>query len=792
MQLRNPLRFNCSLLCVLLLTLSNYCQANDILGCGGFVKSPVNIDYSKVSIKLYTASGSLKESTDCAPNNGYYFLPLEGKGDHVLRVEPPEGWVFEPNEVTIKIDGQSDPCSRGEDVNFIFKGFSISGKVLSNGLLSGPSGVTVSLKDKKTNQLIKSLVTGVHGDYSFEEVLPGLYEVSASHPKWQFKGKNSLLVKVHEENVVLNPEIISEAITIQGFDVSGAVEGDGEAIKGVQFGLFSRIKGLNPKDIGNCNEASIPYKNQPNNGLNYLCHAVSGADGTFSFKSLPPGDYKLVPFYKGSSIQFDVKPAEVDFVVKHDSVNLQPTFQVEGFGISGRILGRANGQGVANAEVLLTSKTTGTKKARTDGNGVYYIDNVRAGTYTLEVNSENRKFESLTIKISPSSSKVPDVHVAAFRVCGKVNFVSPSLGNRVRFGSNHGPDVLTDIGSDGSFCTFLKSGTYKITPEGRADDLMTFKPASVDVKLAESPILDVKFDQFAAKISGKVSLIGNEFEKLTIRLSRENGGQESTWTATQGQNWNTFEFSHVVNGKYKLTISKDHTSSADWCWENDQLDVVVNGADVTGLTFKQKGFVGIFQTSHLVNLKLRSPSGRSEELKVNRLHKHCLPEAGVYTVEPVSCHKFKLETEDATPEVFMLDTNSKSELKLSAAKHKLDIVVNSKENVTDLVLVISLESSNGKVSQKTINLVQNRDGAAADNYRASLYVEPETDVHVTATSSSLLLKPPNHSVRIQNECPRELLFTGKAGLFVRGSVRPALEGVEITIKQTNAEGDVSL
>jgi hypothetical protein len=34
----------------------------------------------------YTKQGSLKDHTDCAPNNGYYFLPLYDKGEYVLKV----------------------------------------------------------------------------------------------------------------------------------------------------------------------------------------------------------------------------------------------------------------------------------------------------------------------------------------------------------------------------------------------------------------------------------------------------------------------------------------------------------------------------------------------------------------------------------------------------------------------------------------------------------------------------------------------------------------------------------
>ena len=45
-------------------------------------------------MKLYTPHGSIKYQTDCAPNTGYYLIPLYDKGDYILKAEPPKGWGF--------------------------------------------------------------------------------------------------------------------------------------------------------------------------------------------------------------------------------------------------------------------------------------------------------------------------------------------------------------------------------------------------------------------------------------------------------------------------------------------------------------------------------------------------------------------------------------------------------------------------------------------------------------------------------------------------------------------------
>jgi hypothetical protein len=46
-----------------------------------------------------------------------------------FQIEPPAGWSFEPKEVILNVDGITDQCSQGKDINFVFKGFTVTGKV---------------------------------------------------------------------------------------------------------------------------------------------------------------------------------------------------------------------------------------------------------------------------------------------------------------------------------------------------------------------------------------------------------------------------------------------------------------------------------------------------------------------------------------------------------------------------------------------------------------------------------------------------------------------------------------
>uniref|UniRef100_A0A1A9ZPB7 NOMO-like N-terminal beta-sandwich domain-containing protein n=1 Tax=Glossina pallidipes TaxID=7398 RepID=A0A1A9ZPB7_GLOPL len=95
-------------------------------------------------MKLLTKNGALKDKTDCSPSNGYYFFPIYDKGDYVLRIAPPPGWSFEPKEVKLTFDGKKDICSLGYDINFAFRGFGITGRVILGS--SAARGIQVQLR----------------------------------------------------------------------------------------------------------------------------------------------------------------------------------------------------------------------------------------------------------------------------------------------------------------------------------------------------------------------------------------------------------------------------------------------------------------------------------------------------------------------------------------------------------------------------------------------------------------------------------------------------------------------
>jgi hypothetical protein len=80
----------------------NSFAANEVIGCGGFIKSNTEINYKIIKVKLITKDGAIKYTTEASPVNGYYMIPVYNKGEYVLQVNPPPGWSFGKRKLILR------------------------------------------------------------------------------------------------------------------------------------------------------------------------------------------------------------------------------------------------------------------------------------------------------------------------------------------------------------------------------------------------------------------------------------------------------------------------------------------------------------------------------------------------------------------------------------------------------------------------------------------------------------------------------------------------------------------
>ncbi|XP_065096075.1 BOS complex subunit NOMO1 [Paramisgurnus dabryanus] len=789
------------------------CGADEILvACGGFVKSDVDINFSLIEIKLYTKQGSLKYQTDCAPINGYFMIPLYDKGDFVLKIEPPSGWSFEPTAVDLHIDGINDICTKEQDINFLFTGFSVLGTVLSKGHLLGPAGVEISLRKSGDDDVLQKVLTTASGQYTFHKVLPGGYDITGSHASWTLEQSSTTVVVSNENAPAAAP------LVVKGYDVSGEVQSDGEPMSGVNFLLYS--SSIMQEDIIGCNVAPVDGALAGNPFLMYLCSAQSREDGTFSFPCLPSGEYTVIPFYRGERITFDVAPSRLDFKVQHDSLVLEPVFRVMGFSVMGRVLNSPNGEGVADAVVMLNNQI----KAETKEDGSFRLENMTTGTYTINTQKELMFFEPITVKIAPSTPQLPDIITAGFSMCGQI-LVShlpegvKQLGRyKVTLSSQRQDEgFFRTVESDnqGAFCFQVKPGYYSVQvtlPEAEMKAGLALQPHSLDVSLVDHPITDLLFTQFIASVSGSVSCLV-ACGDLTVTLQPMSRQGESQNLQLSGRSETlSFSFSNVLHGKYKVSITQD-----EWCWKHKSVEVDVLDSDVQGVEFRQTGYLLRCTLSHAITLEFFQDGSTPENVGIYNLSKgvnrFCLSKPGVYKVTPRSCHQFEQD-------YYTYNTSAPSILTLTAVRHHmtgvittdkmLDVTVTIKSSIESepaLVLgpLLSVEEQRREQQlQEIAARMKEREKRGEEqsppvlenlkelhkpfHYEFSYWARAGEKITVTPSSKEFLFYPPEVDATITGEnCPGQMVeIAGRAGLFLTGQVSPMLEGVEISIKENEA------
>lgn len=244
---------------------------------------------------------------------------------------------------------------------------------------------------------------------------------------------------------------------------------------------------------------------------------------------------------------------------------------------------------------------------KTDANGVYVLDNIRSGTYTIQVSAPNLQFQDHTVKITFNSMAVPEIFVSGFKVCGKV-ISEKSYKVAVRkIGSTFYSEVESDASRSGEFCTYLGSGKYSFSvliSDNEKSSGIQFFPLQQNVEVVDGSVSDLVFSQLRAQLSGKIVCLeneGNACDSMEVSLVAldANGRQTSSQkvVASKGK----YVFEEILPGSYLLSVSNQ-----DLCWEKHQIKIDVKSAVETVQPFVQNGFKISMISSHTTNVSIKS------------------------------------------------------------------------------------------------------------------------------------------------------------------------------------------
>ena len=371
---------NSSKICIRLLALASVInlfmisvKAQDVLGVGGFIRSKKNIDFSRIQVELYSQTpggGHRKvESTDAAPNNGYYFIPVEEVGTYTLRPVAPRGWKIEPEEMVVNIDGKTD----NEEFDFEFIGFGITGAVLSRSQTVGPQGIIIELVSPEpgAQNVLQISKTDEKGQYVFFGVLPGKYFLRIAQ---EDKTKYDFDTVQHEVDVGEDVGA-STPFQIQGYRIKGSISTSNGAVLGnIKFLLKSSAKTIKT--------------------------VKSDAKGQFTFQNVDNGDY-TVTLDSSESIQasLELQNSEMQVQIEHSHQTV-PNFVVEGFALDGSVVASSKTHGpLTGVKIKATfSGDASELETTTDKMGKFRLNGIRPG-HSIKVKAvlDGYDFETQTL-----------------------------------------------------------------------------------------------------------------------------------------------------------------------------------------------------------------------------------------------------------------------------------------------------------------------------------------------------------------------------------------------------------
>ncbi|AQK91368.1 Carbohydrate-binding-like fold [Zea mays] len=743
------------LLSLLLAFFSAVVASDEIHGCGGVVEassglaksrkaSDSKLDYSDITVELCTVDGLVKESTQCAPN-GYYFIPVYDKGSFMVRVKGPKGWSWKPETVPVIIDHNG--CNGNADINFQFTGFMISGKVVgavggkSCSKRGGPAGVKIELMTD-SDELIASALTSSSGEYSFTNIIPGRYILRASHPDYEIELRGSPEIDLRFGNAVAD-----DVFFVSGYDIYGTVVAQGNPIVGVHLYLYSNDVTKVPCPQG--------FSDAPKEGA--LCHAISGADGKFTFRSLPCGSYELLPYYKGENTVFDISPSS------------------------------------------LSVSVDGQLRAITDSLGYYRLDQVTSKKYTITAEKDHYKFNRLEdFMILPNLASIDDIRSVRYDVCGIVRTVT--LNSKAMVTLTHGPENVKPqrklVGENGHFCFEVPAGEYQLSAlpvdSERSSSLM-FSPGSISVNV-NSPLLDLEFSQSQVNVHGKVSCKQQCSQNILVSLVRLAGGveQEKKTTTLEQDNVN-FVFKKVFPGKYRVEVKNslpEGLAKDDWCWDQSILNIDVGTDDVRDIVFVQKGYWIELVSTHDTNAYIQQPDSSRLDLLIKKgSQRICVETSGQHEIHLTNpCISFGTSS-------VLFDTANLMPIHINAKKYlvkgEIHVDMSSiQENIDSKDIVVDILKSDGsfieKISTSLVLGKDNQNDFTAFEY--SIWADLGEDFIFVPHDSSIgrnkvLFYPARQQYSVSmNGCQDTVpLITARTGLYLEGSVLPATSDVDIKI-----------
>lgn len=544
-------------------------------------------------------------------------------------------------------------------------------------------------------------------------------------------------------------------IVLKGYEVNGKVLSNASPVSGVQITITPCPQGA-------------------------TCQTTSNDQGAYSFVDIPVGSYSLAPYFKG----FQVAPAQVSITVKHDTLKVDPSFEVKGFTIFGNLE-----DVIANVDIFVNGK----KVAKTDNEGKFELHEISSGNkYTIEAKLQNYVFEKIeNAQFVPATPRLAaPIRVTHVHVCGHVKLQSQVFalaGRKVLVAGT--PAAAVD--EAGNFCAPVPKNTaakisIAVSDEEKKQGLL-LKPLSIDVPdHLEKPITDTSkfvFSQQMLNLFGKIKMLaGVSAAGLTVNAQLLRTG---TITSTKATEDGSFAFNNVLPGNsYRVSVAAANTGL---CWfQQGQQKVEIIDTDVSNVELKQDGFLLSIQ-SNIEGVTLTREGSNDKYVLEKATIEKCVREPGVQrfvATSPSPC----IQLDQANYE---FDTAKPAKIVVSAVRYlirgEVAVPAATTKSSDDVDDTITIQVTGSKTTKS--NLPTTKQG---NSYNYEFWAPFDESFTFEPKSGLFLFEPKTvsfASIATSTKCPHTVaVIKGIRGTFLRGNVHPSVANADVKVFKKSKTG----
>lgn len=405
--------------------------------------------------------------------------------------------------------------------------YSISGKVILEGLASGFEGSEVLLRDSATLESVANTSTGTDGMFTIPDVEPGDYVLTVSHDGY-----------LTSDGLVVNVGTVA-SVSVENIVLKNA--------KGSVSGTVTLESALDNAGI------NILLQNEDKN-VTKTYSTVTDSTGHYALSGIEPGSWRVQATKSGFNNGY-TDPFEVSAGATAEANTIELSISLRSIIGTVTLQGKTDYSGI-RVTATKTTATTEIYSGLSNKEGTFALSGMTPGEYILSYSYEGyRSQTSSSVELMEDSSITLDA-IELTKATGKISGIANLEGCTDHSGilvSLVGTDYTYTTESDGSYEFTVPSGNYPGGVRFSRDDFQLTAKAETIPVLTDSTygVLTVELKCLAVTVKGKVDLAGSD-DDSNITVSVDGEENLSAVTDSEG-NW---QIQHVPLGYKTFRFTK--------------------------------------------------------------------------------------------------------------------------------------------------------------------------------------------------------------------------------------------